>query len=72
MKVIIEYTILHGRPLEKGQTAKGVRAIHDQQTGPGAHADFPVQRLEYGVEDGSDAARTICELLGLTQPVKGS
>ena len=70
MKVIIEYTMLHGQPLEKGAPVKGVRTIQDQQTGPGAHADFPMHRLGYGVEDGSDAARTICELLGLKQPTK--
>lgn len=67
MKVIIEYTMVHGRPLEKGTPSKGVRAIQDQQTGPGPHADFPVHRLEYGVEDGSDAARIICEMLGVSQ-----
>ena len=70
MKVTIEYTMLHGLPLKKGNPAKGVRVIQDQQTGPGSHADFQTHRLEYGVEDGSDAAKAICGLLGLTLPVR--
>ncbi len=70
MKVIIEYTMVHGQPLGKDTPAKGVRAIQDQQTGPGSHADFQLHRLEYGVEDGSDAAKAICDVLGLKQPVR--
>ena len=72
MKVIVEYTILHGRPLVKGTPAKGVRAIGDPQITAGTSPEFPVQRLEYGVEDGSAAARTIYEILGLTIPAAPS
>jgi hypothetical protein len=72
MKVIIEYTILHGRPLIQGTCAKAVRAIGDPQIAPGTSPEFPVQRLEYGVEDGSAAARRICEILGLTVPAATS
>jgi hypothetical protein len=68
MKVIIEYTMLHGRAPEKGKPASAVKAIRDQRVAPMSQADFPVHRFEYGVEDASDAGRTIVALLGLSMP----
>lgn len=68
MKVIIEYRILHGNALTRDKAPKGVRSIRDEQIPPDQHADFPLQRLEYAVEDGSETARAICELLGVSFP----
>lgn len=70
MKVIIEYRILHGRPLKKDKPPKGVRSIRDEQIPPDQHADFPLHRLEYAVEDGSETARAICGLLGVSFPAE--
>jgi len=68
MKVTIEYRVLKGRPLKKVAAAKGIKMIDDRQTPPDNHADFPLHRVECDVSDESDAAGTICELLGYSLP----
>jgi len=68
MKIIVEYTVLHGRPLQRGTTSRGVKVLFENQIKPEHPADFPLQRIEYFVEEGSDAGRAILSLLGLTAP----
>ena len=68
MKIIVEYSILNGRPLERAATASGVKLLSEGENKPDHPANFRQQRIEYFVEEGSEAGRTICSLLGLTAP----
>ena len=68
MKIIVEYTVLHGRPLQKGTTNRGVKLPSDRESKPDHPADFPQQRIEFYVEEGSDAGETLLAVLGLTTP----
>lgn len=68
MKIIVEYTVLNGRPLQRGAPSGGVKVLSVRENRPDHPTDFPQQRIEYFVEEGSEAGRTICSLLGLTPP----
>jgi hypothetical protein len=68
MKIIVEYTVLNARRLKRGKPQRGAKFLFEHDV-PGENAaDFPRQRFEYFVEEGSELGRTISELLGLSMP----
>jgi len=68
MKIIIEYTVLHGRRLQRTSKSSGVKVLSESENKPDHPADFPQQRIEFFVEEGSETGKTICSLLGLLVP----
>jgi len=65
MKIIVEYRILDGTPLRRGPKALGVKVINEQELPPDHSADFPLQRIEFFVQDNSETARVVFDALGL-------
>jgi hypothetical protein len=65
MKIILEYRILDGTPLQRGAKIPGVKVLTEQELKPDHPADFPLQRIEFFVEETSEAARGILGALGV-------
>jgi len=65
MKIILEYRILDGTPLQRGAKAPGVKVLNERELKPDHPADFPLQRIEFFVEETSEAARAIFGALGV-------
>jgi hypothetical protein len=68
MKIIVEYTILNGRRLQRGKAERGAKFLFEHDVPAENAADFPRQRFEYFVEEGSELGKTISALLGLSMP----
>jgi len=65
MKIILEYRILDGTPLQRGAKTTGVKVLNEQELKPDHPADFPLQRIEFFVEETSEAAQAILGALGV-------
>jgi len=65
-KIIVEYTFLNGRGVQRTAASRGVKVLSEHETKPDHPADFPQQRIEYFIEEDSEAGRAICSFLGLT------
>lgn len=68
MKIIVEYTVLNGRRMQRDKANRGAKFLSERDITPENAADFPRQHIEYFVEEGSDVGRTISSLLGLSLP----
>jgi hypothetical protein len=68
MKIFVEHTVLNGKWMQRVGTPGGIKVLSETNTQPEHPADFPQQRFQYFVAEGSDAGRTICTLLGLEPP----
>jgi hypothetical protein len=69
MKITIDYSVLNDRPLQKGCSITRRKVIADRSVHDGDRpGELPQQHIGFFVPDDSDAARTLCGLLGLTLP----